>query len=654
MKNATIPFILIVSLLSLSGLTTKALSQHFPYGKCIDAEIDADSTHEYDVLHYDLHIGPYFEEDEVWCTASIDFTPMTADFDTLLLHAEGLDISYIYDDYYDTLDFQIVPEGLEIYLNALLQPADTITIHIEYTAPVIPGYSSPGFHKAYEYCFTFNEPYGARKWFPCYDLPFDKATLECEIWVPSGYIAVSNGELVDVTPSGEYDIYTWREDDPITTYLISIAAGPYLELTDFTSDSIPLHYYVYPEDSAAAVYDFANTPDMVEFFSEIFGPYPFQMYGMAEAHLFNGWGAMEHQSVTTYGLNLINGTRQYEYIVSHELAHMWWGDCLSPLTFAEIWLNEGFATYSEALYIEARYDTLREHMENKAYSYFWEDQNQLRYPIYDPPPGFLFGSAVYCKGGWVLHMLRNVIGDSAFFAGLQNYHAQYAYGNVTTPEFQAEMEAVYGDDLGWFFDEWVYEAGFPEYDYNWMAEYFGGDYIITFNLEQVQSNAPVFTMPVDLMFNSADAETVITVWNDQQYQQFQFTVEFPPAGFSFDPEAKILKWDIPLGIEPEGGAAAASFALGQNYPNPFNPSTTIRFDLPYPSKVRLEIYNILGQRVVVLVDEIEPAGYRSVVWNSRSDKGVELASGLYIYRLKAEALNGEGKFASLKKMMLIK
>ena len=518
----------------------------------------------------------------------------------------------------------------------------------------MPNWSAVGLHHAEGYCFTLSEPYGARKWIPCYDLPFDKVKTTTEVIVPSGFIAVSNGELQEVIPSVDEDTYIWREDDPIATYLISLACGPYVELTDFTSDSIPLHYYVFPEDTTIALYEFENTPDMLEFFSQKFGPYPFQMYGMAEALLFNGNGAMEHQTVTTYGMNLIRGDRKYEYVVSHELAHMWWGDCLSPLTFAEIWLNEGFAVYSEALYIEARYDTLREHLANNADSYFWEDQNLLRYPLYDPPEGYLFGAAIYCKGAWVLHMLRCIIGDSAFFAGLQNYHAAYAYGNVTTPEFQAEMESACGQPLDWYFQQWVYEAGFPQYDYNYNVAQIGNEYIIDFYLEQVQTEAPVFNMPVELLFTAASEDTLLTVWNDQQYQPYQFTFDFPPTGCAFDPEAKILKWDMTADVETKWNTRPLDFTLHQNYPNPFNPTTTIPFSIPTESRVKIEVFNILGQRVAVLGEGIYQAGSHKIFWDGKSSSGCYLASGVYLLKMEAEGTVKDMKFTGTNKLLLLK
>jgi aminopeptidase N len=403
-----------------------------------------------------------------------------------------------------------------------------------------------------------------------------------------------------------------------------------------------LHYYVYPEDSANAVYDFANTPDMVDYYCDTFGAYPFEMYGMAEAQIFNGWGAMEHQTVTTYGYNLIDGFGTYEWIVAHELSHMWWGDCLSPLTFADIWLNEGFATYSEALCMDFFYNNLQENMANKAQSYFWEDQ-YARYAIYNPPPAYLFGSAVYDKGAWVQHMLRYIIGDSAFFAGLQNYFLHHQYGNVITAEYQAENEEVSGMDLDWYFDEWVYQAGYPEYEYSWTVEMVGSNFLATVYLEQVQNNAPIFTMPIEFLFSYAEEETLITVWNDQQNQAFQFTLNFIPYDFGFDPNEKILKSSTQVSVSEIPIGSPYSFALDGNYPNPFNASTEIKFSIDHPGKVTLSIYNSMGQKLAVLVNENLAAGEYSRVWEANN-----ISSGIYWM-----VLSNKQK-TEIKKMILLK
>jgi aminopeptidase N len=414
-------------------------------------------------------------------------------------------------------------------------------------------------------------------------------------------------------------------------------------MTAFSSDSIPLLYYVYPEDSAMAEYDFAQTPQMMDYFSDTFGEYPFQMYGMAEARIFYGWGAMEHQTMTTYGDNLITGNRNFENVVAHELSHMWWGDALTPLTFADIWLNEGFATYSEALCMDHFYNNLAENMAQNAEYYFWEDQNQLRYPIYNPPSDFLFGSAVYNKGAWVQYMLEYVMGDSAFFTGWRNYFDAYRYGNVITSEYQAEMEAEYGDELDWFFQEWVYQAGFPIYDYHWEVIPSGQTYDVTFELWQIQTNAPIFSMPIALSFTFATGDTVVAIWNDQPNQIFQFEFASEPLNLAFDFDNRILKWDATLGVKSLTIAQPGSFQLEPNYPNPFNSQTRLGFSIATPGEYSLKIFNSQGELVEELLRSYLNAGEYSYIWD-----GDGLATGIYWEILTNGPISKANKIIMLK------
>ena len=587
------------------------------------ADIDADSTEEIDVIKYTLELEPYHHSDRLYGMVKIQLRPASSSLDTLRLDCEGLTIEGVLCGS-DSLDFVIRPGTLEIHLRQLYYPGDTLEVEISYTAPAT-GWDETGYHIREEYRFTSSEPYGARRWFPCNDQPFDKAEVETFILVPSGFRGIGNGILVEVIPAPFGLQYHWAEAHPAATYLVFLTSGPYLEIEDIGPGQIPLRYYIYPEDSLRAVYDFANTPDMMGFFADLFGPYPFQMYGMAEAHIFNGWGAMEHQSVTTFGFHLISGDRSYENVVAHELSHMWWGNCLTPLTFADIWLNEGFAVYSEALYIESRYDTLRDYMRNIAEAFFYEDLNLLRYSIHNPPPQYLFGAAVYFKGAWVQHMLRNIIGDSAFFAGLRNYRADYAYGNVITQEYMGEMEAAYGGDLSWFFDQWVFEAGYPEYDYEWNYAQIPSGFTVDFTLRQAQSNAPIFRMPLEFRFDGGYEDTLITVWNQSAEQNYTFVLDFEPRSFVLDPGEKILKWDLPAGISPgRQTGMAVRFTLGMNYPNPFNCATIIPFTVTRPGYIKLMVFNALGEKAAGLREGYFFPGEYWAEWNAEG-----ISAGVY-------------------------
>jgi aminopeptidase N len=203
---------------------------------------------------------------------------------------------------------------------------------------------------------TLSEPDGARTWWPCKDRPDDKALMEMWWTVPNTWIATGNGKLLDTVPvaTGKTQ-YKWKATDPLTTYLVSIAATAYSTFshtyTPLAGGTMPVDYYVYPEHLSNAQVSFTPMVDMITFYAQTFGEYPFvaDKYGMSE---FNWGGAMEHSTNTSYGTALVNGGHNYDFVMAHELAHQWWGDAVSPRTWANIWLNEGFASYCEALWAE--------------------------------------------------------------------------------------------------------------------------------------------------------------------------------------------------------------------------------------------------------------------------------------------------------------
>ncbi|MFH1754404.1 MAG: M1 family metallopeptidase, partial [Candidatus Latescibacterota bacterium] len=333
--------------------------------------------------------------------------------------------------------------------------------------------------------FSISAPYYAGTWWPCKDVPGDKATANIHITTPDNLVTASNGRLMDVVDlSNGKHRYEWEESYAISTYLISVAVADYVVFSDYykygPNDSMEVMYFVYPEDSVKAREDFNVTVSLLELYSSIFGPYPFlqEKYGMAEAK----WGglAMEHQTCTTYGSSLVTGTHQNDRIIAHELAHQWWGDLVTVGDWRDIWLNEGFATYAEALWKEntegiAAY---RDFMNSR------DIQSGFKGSIYDPDD--LYNLTVYWKGAWVLHMLRHVLGDSVFFQALRDYTEAHAYGNALTEDFQYACESIWGQSLELFFRQWVYGSGRPHYQYSWVQYLLADGHYVSCEVKQVQ------------------------------------------------------------------------------------------------------------------------------------------------------------------------
>ena len=385
---------------------------------------------------------------------------------------------------------------------------------------------------------TLSEPSGARSWWPCKDRPDDKATVD-EWWtVPDTWTATGNGLLVGVaTPSGKKQ-FKWHMNDPLTTYLVMVAATVYSTFSQTYSTlaggTMIIDHYVYPEHLTNAQTSFTPLPAMIAFFAQKFGEYPFveDKYGMSE---FSWGGAMEHSTNTSYGTGLVNGLHNYDYIMAHELSHQWWGDTVSPQTWADVWLNEGFATFCEALWAENL---------GGAGSYrSWMNSNwhpSFSGTLYNPID--LFGTTVYDKGAWVQHMLRRVVGDTNFFNALRDWYVNHRDGIGNTAQYQGTQEARYGATLDFFFQQWVYGTGQPTYEYGIRTADLGnGTYRNYVRIRQTQTPAAVFTMPVDLVFITAGGNQLRTVVNNALDQDFILDTTAPPTGLLFDDLDWILR-----------------------------------------------------------------------------------------------------------------
>lgn len=395
--------------------------------------------------------------------------------------------------------------------------------------------------------YNLSEPTYAPNWWPCKDLPTDKFTLDMLLTVPPELTGVSNGRLVTDTLLNKTNrLFHWSSDYPITTYLVSIAISKY----DYWEEkyvsldgsvTMPVVYYSFPEYTEAAKKDWLNTVEMLKFYSNTFGEYPFinDKYGMA---MF-GWvgGAMEHQTVSSMGYTLTTGDRRFEDVVAHELAHQWFGDAVSPATWKDIWLNEGFATYSEALW--------QEHLNGKQglFGYMRKaDYGSFAGTLYDPE-GFIFGATTYEKGGWVLHMLRNEVGDSTFFSILRTYYEEYKYMSVTTEQFKQVCERVSGRNLNYFFDQWVYKGtSRPVFEYSWKADEFDGQegtdtYMLRLNIAQKQDDWTVYKSNLKVLVKTDKGNEEFTFFNDKKNQTFTQTIKGKPLEVLIDPDGWILK-----------------------------------------------------------------------------------------------------------------
>lgn len=506
-----------------------------------------------------------------------------------------------------------------------------------------------GFFFQNNYAFTIGQglysqpPSMLRHWIPSHDVPSDKATLDLRLTVPKELDAFANGRLISTTIKNNTKTFYWQETHPIATYLIAIAVGEYVQLDmPFVSrngKSLSLEFYVFPNDVNKAHRDWSNLPRMLTFYEQAFTPYPFDRYSMAQAY---NRGAMEHQTMTTYSHELITGDNRYDYIVAHELAHHWWGDLVTLADWRDIWLNEGFATYSEALYFQHLFgnDYLGHYMEALSEIYFSEVTRRGHFPIYDPE--YMWGGTIYQKGAWVLHMLRWTIGEQAFWSTLQTWAQRYAYANASIADFIVIAEEQSGQELQWFFDQWIYRAGYPDFDIAWdyqkNAEM---GYTVTIDLQQQQWDKFQFVAPVEAQIQTSTKSLLDTLWSRSQQQEFQIDLDAAPINLIVDPNNWLLKQYDVVGTPSPPGVTPNDFYLAQNYPNPFLQGTKTEIfyqvaQINSPYALSIKVYNIIGQEVATLIDASLHGGLYNVSWDGKDNSGRLVPPGVYFYRLNSE------------------
>jgi len=402
---------------------------------------------------------------------------------------------------------------------------------------------------------TLSEPFGAPSWWPCIDDARDKATAEVEITVPAGYQATSNGRLVKTESNADQTTtFFWREDFPLSTYLVAVSATNYVKFEDtytaLDGTTMPLTYYVYPHHLEIAQQKFAVTRRAMEIFAPLFGEYPFlnEKYGMVE---FPWGGGMEHQTLTSLGSSVIGSSGTSQSIIAHELAHQWWGDLVTLRTWDDIWLNEGFASYSEVLFFERFSNINAGDLMRGSY-----DDGKMSGRLggtvtaEDLDNPFDDTGAVYTKGAWVLHMLRHLLGDQAFFDALKDYRQRFAYSNASTSDFQQVCEDHYGAKLDWFFTQWVYATGRPAYKVSTdtHASDTGTGFTLKVTIKQKQTQSipgrsqSVYIMPLDVTIKYAGGQTEKhVVMNDARKQTFTFNLAKQPVDVSVDENNWVLK-----------------------------------------------------------------------------------------------------------------
>ena len=360
------------------------------------------------------------------------------------------------------------PDTLTIQLDNTYQPGDLVEVVVDYMHKNV---SDDAFYTGGGFVFTDSEPQGARKWFPCYDQPSDKATLTLKAKVPANVKLGSNGRLADSLTVADTTWYTWTSRDPIATYLMVIASRTNFKLDIVkwpkpgTNDTIPIRFYYNPGENPSNME--AMIIPLANFYTSVFGEHAFEKDGFATLSNQFAWGGMENQTLTTLCPNCWQSD-----LIAHEFAHQWFGDMITFATWSDIFLNEGFATFSEALWNGEvnGYQAYKNELINNANYYKsqnpgWAISNP-DWAFTPPSSGVLFNYAItYMKASCILPMYRYVIGDSLFFLSLKAYTSDtnFRYKSSTIPDFVDKLSEATGQDLHWFFDQWLFQPNHPVY-----------------------------------------------------------------------------------------------------------------------------------------------------------------------------------------------
>lgn len=491
---------------------------------------------------------------------------------------------------------------LNITLPSTLTTGNSETVIITYAGspPQAEGAFTRGNHSGTPVIFTLSEPFGARDWWPCKQDLNDKIdSFDIYITCPSAYIGVSNGLLQSQTTSGGNITRHFKHNYPIPAYLIS------LNVTNYTTYNIqaglgtaqnpffPINNYLYPESNTATNRSFIDlTVPIMNVFEEKFGLYPYrsEQYG----HVQFGWnGGMEHTTMSSMG---VWNSRS---LIAHELGHQWFGNKVTCGTWKDIWLNEGLTEYTAGIVVEE--------LDGAAAFISWRNgkissiTSQTGGAVYLSDAealnvGRIFSSRLsYNKGSMVTHMLRWKMGDTAFFQALRNYlnDSNLAYGYAITTDLKAKLEAVHGSNLDEFFNDWVYNQGYPTYTItaqNWGA----GQAKIIVNQTQSDPSVAYFEMPLEIRLLGVGGLTHdVVVEHTTNGQEFIVSVPFVVTGVTFDPNKHIISRNNVATL------ASNSFDLEQTisvYPNPANDE--LRLMMPTSVQLeKVEIFNTLGQLV---------------------------------------------------------
>ena len=509
----------------------------------------------FDVQHYTIHTSFDRANRTVFGDTIVSLKPLNDNFKTFALDAAGLKFETVtLESSQKSLIYRQNGNKVLITLDQPYKTGDLIAVRFKYSAQPKKGIYfvnaliEDGKVSRAAQIWTQGEAEEAHHWFPSYDFPDDKATSEQFITVAKGETAIANGNLVERKENADGSaVFHYKMPIPHPTYLTSFVIGVYVKVSD-NYKSIPLGFYVYSGSESIVPIAYGRTKDMFRVFEELTGvDYPFNKYDQTIVAKFQ-FGGMENITATTMADTEIFYARMnkglVDDLVSHELAHSWFGNLVTCKNWSELWLNEGFATFMEAAFREKFYgraDYMRKIQEDAEEFFAADVVSRKRPPLFnafaDPETVFNEPAFIYEKGGVVIHILRETIGDEAFWRGINLYLNRHKFENVETVDLQKAMEETSGKKLDWFFKQWVYGQGFPSLDvrqsYNASAKK------LNLIVSQTQKNSAIFTLPIEIEIQTKNGVKSEKLQINKLNQTFSLAVDEQPTKIVFDKDGQV-------------------------------------------------------------------------------------------------------------------
>lgn len=500
--------------------------------------------------------------------------------DSVLYHGQAMPFTHGGDDLLDIAFPVFLPENI----------LDSVTVFYQ-GAPVRSGFGTfvTELHQQTPVLWTLSEPYGAKAWWPCKQSLSDKIdSLDVFVRTPADYRVAGNGLLQSVSLTGAERLHHWKTRYPIAAYLVAIGVTNYAAYSDFVDmgggDTLEVFNYVYPEHLQESVQNSHQIAEILQLFTQKAGPYPFieEKYGHAQ---FGFGGGMEHQTMS-FMYNFDYG------LMAHEAAHQWFGDGVTCASWQDIWLNEGFATYFEGLTREAFFTTqdwynwkrakLNGIVSQPGGSVYCTDTTDI-YRIFS-------GRLSYNKGAYVLHMLRFVLGDAAFFDGIRSYmnDPQLRYGYARTSDLIAHLEASSGRQLDAFFDQWVFGEGYPSYELTWSVTDEGlWSGFLSQKSTSMPASVPFFDIPVPVRLCATGLDTTLVM---QPNAGASMLISFTPDSVAIDPDLWIISSNnsVRQTVATQEPPKTGCFSV---FPNPGDDDIL----LDAPVNARVQVFDLTGR-----------------------------------------------------------